>query len=144
MRAEWIGRLTPVLEAALGAQQHLPARQAADVRQVLAKCPGLEFIIDGSERPVRRPKDPQRQKQLYSGKKKRHTVKNIIITDKRTKPIKALSPTSEGKKHDKALADEQAYTFPKDAKLWKDTGFQGYEPSQTITRQPTKKPEVAR
>ncbi len=138
---EWIGRLMPMLQAALGYEQQLPARQAGDVAQVLAACPGLEFIIDGSERPVRRPKDGQRQKALYSGKKKRHTVKNIVITDKRTKKIKVLSATSEGKKHDKILADEQAYPFPKDAKLWKDTGFQGYEPVNTTTFQPTKKPK---
>lgn len=138
---EWIGRLTPLLAAALGAEQHLPARQALAAQQVLAACPGLEFIVDGSERPIRRPHDAVRQKKFYSGKKKRHTVKNIVITDKRTKKIKVLSPTSEGKKHDKALADEQSYTFPNKSKLWKDTGFQGYEPVNTTTFQPTKKPK---
>lgn len=139
--SEWIGRLTPLIEAALGAKQHLPARQAADVQQVLRACPGLEFIVDGSERPIRRPQDAARQKKFYSGKKKRHTVKNLVITEKRTKKIKALSPTSEGKKHDKALVDEQAYPFPKDTKLWQDTGFQGYAPAHTTILQPTKKPK---
>jgi hypothetical protein len=138
---EWIGRLTPHVEAALDAKQHLPARQAADVRQVLSACPGLEFIVDGSERPIRRPQDAARQKKFYSGKKKRHTVKNIVIIDKRTKQIKVLSPTSAGKKHDKALVDEQAYVFPKGAKLWQDTGFQGYTPAHTTISQPTKKPK---
>jgi hypothetical protein len=44
------------------------------------------------------------------------------------KTLTGLSATYEGKKHDKKLADEQALRFPKGSKLWKDTGFQGYEP----------------
>lgn len=137
----WIHRLTPILNRALGYEKQLPARQSRDIEQVLAACPGLEFIIDGVERPIRRPKDPERQRQHYSGKKKRHTVKNNVVTDKRTRKIKGLSRTSAGKKHDKKLADEQALDFPANSKLWKDTGFQGYEPENTTTFQPKKKPK---
>jgi hypothetical protein len=138
---EWVHRLTPVLHQALGYEKQLPARQAKDIEAVLAACPGLEFIIDGTERPIRRPKDPDRQKQNYSGKKKRHTVKNNVIVNKNTGKIKGLSATCEGKKHDKKLADEQALRFPKGSKVWKDTGFQGYEPENTTTFQPKKKPK---
>jgi len=137
---EWIHRLTPVLNQALGYEQQLPARPSRDIEHVLAACPGLEFIIDGTERPIRRPKDPDRQRDNYSGKKKRHTVKNNVVTDKRTRKIKGLSRTVEGKKHDKKLADEQNLTFPPNSNLWKDTGFQGYEPPDTQTFQPKKKP----
>jgi hypothetical protein len=138
---EWIHRLSPVLNQALGYEKQLPARQAQDLEAVLAACPELEFIIDGTERPIRRPKDPDRQKKNYSGKKKRHTVKNNVITNKRTGKIKGLSATVDGKKHDKKLADEQGLNFPKGSKLWKDTGFQGYEPEDTETFQPKKKPK---
>ena len=138
---EWIHRLTPLLNAALGYEQQLPARQAADLEQVLAQCPDLEFIIDGTERPIQRPQDPQRQREHYSGKKKRPTVKNIVISEKRTKKVKGLGRTQAGKKHDKAATDEEKYRFPKDSKLWKDLGFQGYEPDQTTTYQPKKKPK---
>jgi hypothetical protein len=137
----WIHRLSPVLKTALGYDIQLPARTPQDVKAVLATCPGLEFIIDGTERPIRRPQDRERQKAKYSGKKKRHTVKNNVIIDKRTGKIKGLSPTVEGKRHDKKLADEQDWEFPKASKLWKDTGFQGYEPKNTQTFQPTKKPK---
>jgi len=136
----WIHRLTPVLHAALGYEAQLPARKAADVAQVLERCPGLEFIIDGVERPIQRPKDTERQRTYYSGKKKRHTVKNVVVTDKRTRKIKALSGTYEGKAHDKRVADEAEYRFPPESKLWKDTGFQGYEPEDSTTFQPKKKP----
>lgn len=137
---EWIHRLTPVLNQALGFQKQLPARKAADVTQVLRACPGLEFIIDGTERPIQRPKDKVRQKEYYSGKKKRHTVKNVTIGDRRTRKIKALSRTRPGKTSDKRTADEEEYRYPPRSKLWKDTGFQGYEPPKVRTYQPKKKP----
>jgi hypothetical protein len=138
---EWIHRLSPVLKVALGYDVQLPARSPQAIKAILESCPGLEFIIDGTERPIRRPQDPARQKANYSGKKKRHTVKNNLISDKTTGQIKGLSPTVEGKRHDKKLADEQDGSFPAGSKLWKDTGFQGYEPKNTQTLQPTKKPK---
>ena len=57
------------------------------------------------------------------------------------KTLTGLSATCEGKKHDKKLADEQALRFPKGSKLWKDTGFQGYEPAGVTTLQAKKKPK---
>jgi hypothetical protein len=137
---EWIHRLTPVLNQALGFEKQLPARKAADVTQVLRLCPGLEFSIDGTERPIQRPKDQARQREYYSGKKKRHTVKNVTIGDRRTRKIKALSRTRSGKTSDKRTADDEHYHFPARSKLWKDTGFQGYEPAKCRTYQPKKKP----
>jgi hypothetical protein len=138
---EWIHRLSPVLKTALGYDIQLPARHPQDIKAVLAACPGLEFILDGTERPIRRPTDPARQRANFSGKKKRHTRKNNVITDKRTGKVKGLSPTVEGKRHDKKLADEQDGAFPPGSTLWKDTGFQGYEPNKVKTLQPTRKPK---
>lgn len=138
---EWIHRLTPILNRALGYEKQLPARKTRDIQQILESCPGLEFIMDGTERPIRRPKDKERRKKYYSGKKKLHTLKNNVVSDKRTRKVKVLSKTCEGKKHDKKLADEQALCFPKGSKVWKDTGFQGYEPEDVITYQPKKKPK---
>lgn len=138
---EWVHRLTPILNRALGYEKQLPARKTQDIAQVLQMCPDLEFIIDGTERPIRRPKSKTKQENNYSGKKKRHMVKNNVVTEKRTKKVKVLSATCEGKKHDKKLADEQGIPFPKGSKLWKDTGFQGYEPEGVVTYQPMKKPK---
>lgn len=138
---EWIHRLTPVLNSALGYERELPERKTSNVEKILAECPSLEFIIDGTERPIQRPKDKEGQKKYYSGKKKRHTIKNIVITEKNTKKVKFLSNTYEGKRHDKSIADEENYDFPRESKVWKDTGFQGYEPPDVITFQPKKKPK---
>ncbi|UOG55306.1 transposase family protein [Leptospira noguchii] len=38
----------------------------------------LTLIIDGTERPMNK----DLQKESYSGKKKRHTIKNLILTNK--------------------------------------------------------------
>ena len=40
--------------------------------------------------------------------------------------------------HDKKVADEANIVYPPNATLTKDTGFQGYEPSDVITFQPKK------
>jgi DDE superfamily endonuclease len=137
---QWIHRLTPVVNRALGHELHLPARRPAPLQEVLRTCPGLEFLIDGTERPIRRPKDGDRRREDYSGKKKRHTRKNIVITDKATGRVLGLGPTHAGSRHDKGCVDDDGYAFPEGSTLYKDTGFQGYEPEGVETHQPRKKP----
>ncbi len=138
---EWVHRLTKILNQALGEEQHLPERNPRKLEEVLADCSELEFIIDGTERPINRPQEPVKRKEYYSGKKKRTTVKNNLITERRQGgKVKYLSRTVEGKKHDKKLADEEGHQFPPGSKLWQDTGFQGYKPENVSTSQPKKKP----
>jgi hypothetical protein len=137
---DWIHRLTPVLNETLGVEHQLPARASTDIEKLLQACPELEFMLDGTERRVRRPKNAEQQKAKYSGKKKAHTVKNNVITEKKTGKLKGLSPTVDGKIHDKKLADEQNLKFPKNSRLWQDTGFQGYAPAHVTIIQPKKKP----
>ena len=77
---------------------------------VLSACVSLEFFIDGTERRIQRPQNPDLQKQNYSGKKKCHTRKNLLISDFGRR-VHYLSATCEGKKHDKRIADEEEYRF---------------------------------
>ena len=89
--------LAPILESALGRKLALPARQITSIEEFWKAFPeAKELFIDGTERPIRRPKDKQKQKANYSGKKKRNTKKNLVIATKR-KRINYLSPTVEGK-----------------------------------------------
>ena len=77
----WIGRLTPLVNAALGRELVLPARRPADLEKLLALVPELRLLIlDGAERPIRRPKDKQDRKDDYSGKKKAHRKKNLLLS----------------------------------------------------------------
>ena len=137
---EWVHRLSDLLNEALGTEQELPERQPWKLEEILRQCPSLEFMIDGTERPINRPKDKEDRKTYYSGKKKAHTVKNNIINERGGK-IVYLSETYEGKKHDKKIADEEEYHFPKGSTLWQDTGFQGYAPKGVKLKQPKKKPK---
>jgi len=134
----WIHRLTPVLEKALGRTMALPARRPADLQRVLAECPSLEFVLDGVERPRRRPKDKDRQKRHYSGKKKRHGIKNLVVTSQGK--VLGLSRTAPGSVHDKRLADQTRWRWPRGGTLLMDTGFAGYSPARTDVLMPHKKP----
>lgn len=134
----WIHVLSPLLKAALGYEEQLPSRDPQTLESILAKSDTLDFMIDGTERRRQRPKDEQKQREHYSGKKKAHTDKNNIIANTDTQKIAYLSPTVAGKTHDKKICDQDAISFPANALLSKDTGFQGYEPEGVITFQPQK------
>src|SRR4030081_3578865 len=69
------------------------------------------FCHDGTERRIQRPKDADQQKSYYSGKKKCHTVKNVLLVDKRL-IIEFLSQTYPGTMHDKRIADATPYPLP--------------------------------
>ena len=136
----WVGQLAPLVNAALGRELHLPARRPADLEQLLAAVPELRLlIVDGTERPVRRSKDDKKQRRDYSGKKKAHRKKNLLVTAERR--VVYLGRTAPGSVHDKKLADRARLRFPADVRLVKDTGLQGYEPPECATLQPKKKPK---
>ena len=97
------------------------------------------LIIDGTERRRQRPKSPGKQALHYSGKKKAHTDKNVVIATLPRKRIDFLSHTCVGKTHDKKIADTEGIAYPPEAILYKDTGFQGYNPAVKEARQAEKK-----
>lgn len=68
---EWIQRLTPILQSTLGKENVLPERDPSTLDELLSTYDLLEFTIDGTERRKQRPKDNEKQKEYYSGKKKR-------------------------------------------------------------------------
>ena len=139
----WIHRLLPILQQALRTLGEAPERDARRVATSdLARAGGPNLTIDGSERRRQRPQDHTKQKAHYSGKKKAHTDKNILLVNANTKKVVYLSPTVAGKTHDKKATDEAQMGYPHNATLDKDTGFQGYEPAGTQTRQPKKSPQA--
>lgn len=137
----WIHRLLPVLQSTLRSMGHAPERDATQVaNSPLLTGSDPTLAIDGTERRRQRPRDPQQQRELYSGKKKAHTDKNILLVHEESRQVIYLAPTVVGKTHDKRAADDAAITYPANATLDKDSGFQGYEPAGVLTRQPKKKP----
>jgi DDE superfamily endonuclease/Helix-turn-helix of DDE superfamily endonuclease len=137
----WIYRLLPAIRETLDDLGVCPERNASHFAQ---NQPSSEteplLIIDGTERRRQRPKNREKQARHYSGKKKTHSDKNIVIVTQPRNRIGFLSHTCVGKTHDKKIADDEAICYPPKAILYKDTGFQGYEPAVAITYQPKKKP----
>jgi hypothetical protein len=141
----WIHHLLPVLQRALADLGLAPEREASRVAESPLALEGAsELVIEGSERRRQRPQDAIAQKEHYSGKKKAHTDKNILVVNGHTRKVAYLGPTVAGKTHDKKAADEASPTYPLNATLDKDTGFQGYEPEGVLTRQPKKKAQGVR
>lgn len=68
-------------------------------------------------------------------------MKNVILCGLLDQQVKYLSPTHEGKKHDKKIADEERIQVPADSDLYQDTGFQGFAVSGVNIHQPKKKPK---
>lgn len=64
-----------------------------------------EVMFDSTERPVQRLKDKDKQKEHYSGKKKRHTRKHTTGSTRKKRVI-ILSKARPGKIHNKRQLDE--------------------------------------
>jgi hypothetical protein len=136
---QWIHRLLPVLQESLTAWGVMPERDGPRFAASESKHKeSRDYIIDGTERRRYRPKDPEKQAQHYSGKKKLHTDKNIVITQTQTNRVGFLSATRPGTVHDKKLSEQAHITYPRTAIVHKDTAFQGYEPHVRQTYQPKK------
>ena len=139
----WIHHLLPVLQHALADLGMRPERDARRVAVHPLTWEGAPALaIDGTERRRQRPVDPAKQQEHYSGKKKTHTDKNIVLVNEQTGKVVYLGPTIAGKTHDKKAADEAQIVYPVNATLDKDTGFQGYEPAGLLTQQPKKNPKA--
>lgn len=136
---EWIHRLLPILKQALDDLGVLPERDPKELaRHEQDREDAADLIIDGTERRRQRPKQAEKRALHYSGKKKTHSDKNVLLAAAKTKRIAYLSQTYPGKTHDKKVADTEAICYPGNTTLHKDTGFQGYEPQVRETRQPKK------
>jgi hypothetical protein len=137
---KWIHHLTPVLHLALAKSGVMPCRDGTELALSEGDEASSEYIIDGTARERERPQDKDEQKAHYNGKEHAHTDKNIVLVNAEDNWVTFLSETEAGSKHDKKMADEANITYPAESILMKDTGFQGYEPAEVCTYQPSKKP----
>jgi hypothetical protein len=136
---EWLQRLLPVLREAVRALGGRPEREGPHFARAERRkqAPG-EYLSDGTERRRQRPKKPAKPRLHSSGKKKRHGDKNVLIVQTRSKRVGYLSPTSAGKTQDKKVGECEQIAYPRQARLHKDPGFQGYEPPVKPSYQPKK------
>ena len=118
---------------------HLPGKK------VLLKSNEKGVTFDVTECPVERPKRKKigrhknRQKQNYSGKKKRHTIKQQVCVS----GAKIISTKQGvGKKHDYRLYKESKNRVHPDTNLNGDSAYQGIQkihPKSSIPKKRTKK-----
>lgn len=101
------------------------ARHVLGVKRAI-KVSGDEahaLLIDATEQSIERPKHGQER--YYSGKKKRHCIKNEIITTE-TGRIVCVSKSVPGTVHDLMLR-RQGPPLPENARAYADSGYQGYQ-----------------
>jgi DDE superfamily endonuclease len=88
--------------------------------------------------PTATAEKPGKQALPCSGKKEAHTDKDVVIVTLPRERVDFLSQTCVGKTHDKEIADPEGITYPPEAILSQDTGFQGSNPVVTETHQAKK------
>lgn len=138
----WVHRLQGMLETALGKKMVLPEHKIESIEQFLERFPEVkEVIIDGTERPVQRPKKSEKQQEHYSGKKRRHTRKHITGSTRKKRVI-VLTKARPGKIHDKRQLDEAELVnnIPDEVAIEGDLGFQGLQNEFVNIHLPHKKP----
>jgi DDE superfamily endonuclease/Helix-turn-helix of DDE superfamily endonuclease len=131
----WLRRLLPVLRDALDDLGALPGRDGAAFARAR---PPRRLIIDGTERRRQRPKNPGKQAAYYSGRKKKHCDRNVVVAEAASGRVGFLSRAHPGRSSDKGVADREAIAYPPGATLYQDGGFQGYAPAGVTTRRAKK------
>lgn len=122
-----LARIEPMARRALGVKRKIAV--SAEEAQAL--------LIDATEQPVQRPQ--RKQKVWYSGKKKRHSIKNEIITTEAGR-IVSVSKSVPGTVHDITIR-RRGPPLPEDAHAYADSGYQGYQDDHPAIDTPYKKPK---
>jgi len=123
-----VSRVIPLLQDRFIPKTHITKRKRRtnDLDELLKDYPELEDVLmDATELSIKRPK--KRQKQSYSGKKKKHTKKITIATNKKDNLIIGVSPPAKGRMHDKKQLEHTGWDtkLPDTIKRMGDLGYQG-------------------
>lgn len=127
-------RLLPLI------RRHVPApevlellpeeKRPVDPLEALWAAFGEEGIalLDATEQPINRPTDSERQREFYSGKKKRHTVKTQVVANGEG-DVAAITPPVPGKTADIKLAEcsRVVERLPPGIDAYADKGYQGLD-----------------
>jgi hypothetical protein len=139
----WMHRLQPILETALGKKMALPKRKISSMDEFIKAFPGVKrIILDGTERPIQRSSDKDKQKQNFSGKKRRHTRSHLAGTDGDGQ-ILLFSLAYDGKDHDKGILNRENWVehIPDEVLIQGDAGFDGLQRDYVNVEVSHKKPK---
>ncbi len=104
-----IARMLPLLEAAGRDTMRMPdpgKKRRRNLDALLAQTPELAVVIDTFEQRVQRPRERAAAKDLYSGKKKQHTLKSQVAVDEDTGRIVDIPTSAPGPKGDIKVLEE--------------------------------------
>jgi len=88
--------------------------------------PGLLAFTDCTEQPIPRPKNNRKKRKLYySGKRKKHTVKNLYTANQKGLIIYKTKHRQRGRRHDYRIYKKNHPDLPKDVMSMYDLGFLG-------------------
>lgn len=120
---------------------HKKTKKVGDLNELLNYFPDVKAFLDATEQEIPRPNKNKRRKSYYSGKKKRHTVKTQLITNKEGVIID-ITGHEPGRKHDYEIFKRKHPPLPPDAELNADSGFRGIEKDfpSLKSKIPVKKP----
>jgi hypothetical protein len=100
---------------------------------------GVLVALDVTEQPIERP--AQQQREYYSGKKKQHTSKTLIVVCLWTRMILAVR-CGKGRRHDYKLLQDSKLPLHEQARIKAGSGFQGLQkeyPQAQVPHKGTKK-----
>lgn len=130
----WLPIIIEILPASLLSQVKNSESDTEFVKEILAQ---IELIVDSWEQDRERPSEYEAQKKFYSGKKKRHTIKNQLIVLPNGKDIVDVVAGKPGPKSDINIFRESKNKFEPSQKF---SGDKAYEGASQITT-PQKKPK---
>ncbi|MGI0063075.1 MAG: transposase family protein [Nitrosotalea sp.] len=107
-------------------KKYADAKKATTLEGLERYFPELKIITDASEQQIPRPQDKKKRKTHYSGKKKRHTVKNQYTINLRGEIIHK-PPHSPGRRHDYGMFKEKHPVLPEGLQTFGDLGYKGME-----------------
>lgn len=132
----WLDILSELLPASLVEQVKKKDGDYEWVKEILA---GYELTIDSTEQPIQRPLDQEEQEKFYSGKQKKHTMKNQIIILPLGQDIVDVKVGDPGPTSDINQFRERQENFNKEQKFKGDLGYIGEDQINTPHKRPRNK-----
>ncbi|BBD62938.1 hypothetical protein NIES2109_57880 (plasmid) [Nostoc sp. HK-01] len=131
----WISILRDVLPASLLEQV---SNNESDLQFVQEALTNFRLLVDSLEQPIYRDSDQKEQQKYFSGKKRQHTLKSLMIGMPEGKDIVEVEVGVPGPTADIKLFRQSQNKFDESQPFSGDKGFQGGE---NITTPHKKKPK---
>jgi hypothetical protein len=100
-------------------------RRLRTVEEVKKYFPEFKAFIDVTEQEIQRPKDKNKKRNYYSGKKKKHTVKTQLMVNNEGKILHKSKHHKKGRQHDYSVYKEEHLITPSQVKNYFDLGYKG-------------------